>query len=210
MADVSFAMEAKSDQLNAVDIMGAEPVIQIREVRVQQGEQPVSIYYHGDNGRPWKPSKGMVRILAAAWGRESAEWIGKAAQIYMDPDVMYAGEKVGGIRIKALSDIPEKGLRCTLTINRKKREPYLVAWLDTSRPAYPEDKFAQALPAMGQAMQDGKMSLEQVIARCQKTGDLTADQLQRLEAEAPVHVDDEQEPDVTDSGAYQPKTEGEF
>ena len=34
MADVSFAMQAKSDQLNAVDIMGFEPILQIRDVHV--------------------------------------------------------------------------------------------------------------------------------------------------------------------------------
>lgn len=203
MTDVSFAMQAKSDQLNAADIMGVEPVICIRDVQVRQGDQPVSIFYNGDNNRPWKPSKGMIRILAAAWGTDSSQWVGKYAQLYMDPDVTYGGQKVGGIRIRALSDIDQRGMNCTITISRQKRQPYPVAWLDTSRPEYPEDKFAQALPAMGQAMQEGKMTLEQVVAQCQKTGDLTADQLKRLEDVAPVHVDGEEEP-------YQPKSEGEF
>lgn len=197
MTDVSFAMQAKSDQLNAADIMGAEPVICIRDVVVSQSEQPVVVYYHGDNNRPWKPSKGMIRILAAAWGTDSAAWVGKSAQVYMDPSVTYAGQAVGGIRIKALSDIPERGLSCTITLNRKKRQPYPVAHLDTSRPAYPADKFEQGLPAMQQAMQEGKMTLEQVVAHCQKTGDLSADQLARLESVAPVHVDDENEPQQT-------------
>lgn len=197
MTDVTFAMAANSNQLNAADIMGAEPVICIRDVVVSQSEQPVVIYYHGDNNRPWKPSKGMIRILAAAWGTDSAAWVGKSAQLYMDPSVTYAGQAVGGIRIKALSDIPERGLSCTITLNRKKRQPYPVAYLDTSRPAYPADKFEQGLPAMQQAMQEGKMTLEQVVAHCQKTGDLSADQLARLESVAPVHVDDENEPQQT-------------
>lgn len=198
MADVSFAMEAKSDQLNAVDIMGAEPVIHIRDVVVQKGDQPVSIYYHGDNNRPWKPSKGMVRILAAAWGRESSEWVGKSAKLYMDPSVRYAGKEVGGIRIRALSDIDKSGLTFTITLNRQQRVPYPVQWLDTNRPAYPDDKFNASFDSMAQMMRDGKMTLDQIIARCQQTGDLTADQLQRLESAAPVHVDDDELPDETE------------
>lgn len=198
MADVGFAMEAKSDQLNALDIAGYEPVIRIRAVDVRAGDQPVSVYYDGDNNRPWKPSKGMIRILAAAWGRDSDAWVGKYAQIYCDPDVIYAGQKVGGIRIRALSDIDQRGMTFTITINRKKREPYPVAWLNTERPAYPDDKFKAALPKMVETMQAGKMTLDQVIAHCQKTGDLTAEQLAQLEKSAPVHVDDESEmPETT-------------
>lgn len=193
MTDVGFAMEAKSDQLNAVDIMGYEPVIQVREVVVKQGDQPVSIYYHGDNNRPWRPSKGMIRILAAAWGRDSTQWVGKYAQIYMDPSVKYAGQEVGGIRIKALSDIDQRGMTCTITINRQKRQPYPVAWLDTKRPQYPQDKFEQGLPKMVEMMQSGDMTLDQVVARCQKTGDLSKDQLAALEQHAPVHVEEEGE-----------------
>ena len=196
MADVGFAMEAKSDQLNALDIAGYEPVIRIRGVTVAAGEQPVCVHYDGDNNRPWKPSKGMIRILAAAWGRDSDAWVGKFAQIYCDPSVIYAGQPVGGIRIRALSDIDKRGMTFTITINRKKREPYPVAWLDTQRPAYPDDKFMAALPKMVETMQAGKMTLEQVKAHCQKTGDLTAEQLAQLEQAAPVHVDDDAMPEA--------------
>ena len=197
MADVSLAMEAKSDQLNAMDIMGYEPVIRVRAVDVRDGEQPVSVYYDGDNNRPWKPSKGMIRILSAAWGRETDYWLGRSAQIYCDPTVVYAGQPVGGVRIRALSDIDKNGLTFILTINRKKREPYSVAWLDTQRPAYPADKFSAGLPKMAEAMKSGKMTLDQIIAHCQKTGDLSNDQLSQLEKSAPVNVDDDLMPDET-------------
>lgn len=201
MTDVSFAMQAKSDQLNSADIMGCEPVITIRAVNVHQGEQPISVYYHGDNNRPWKPSKGMVRILAAAWGTNSENWVGKSAQIYMDPSVTYGGQAVGGIRIKALSDIDKRGLNCTLAISRQKRQPYPVAWLDMSRPAYPEDQFAAALPKMEESLKSGKATLEKIVAYCQKTGDLSPDQLQRLEAVAPIHAEEGDDEAVTGTEA---------
>lgn len=193
MTDVSFAMQAKSDQLNAVDILGADRIIRVRDVRVVKSEQPVSVYFDGDNNRPWKPSKGMIRILGAAWGTDSTAWIGRSALIYCEPSVKYAGQEVGGIRIRALSDIPAAGLRATIAISKQKREPYPVQFLNTERPSYPADKFAAALPKMVSMMQSGEMSLQSIIAQCQKTGDLTAEQLGQLEQAAPIEVTDEEQ-----------------
>lgn len=190
MTDVTFALEAKSDQLNAVDIIAAERVIKIRDVKVQKGEQPVWVYFDGDNNRPWKPSKGMLRVLAGAWGQDSQAWIGKHAQLYFEPSVQYAGQAVGGIRIKALSDIDPKGMSFALTINRQKRIPYPVPLLVVNTTPYPPEKFDAGFGAMVDAMRGG-MTLQQVIARCQKTGTLSAEQLARLEAEAPIEVDGE-------------------
>ena len=193
MSDVSFALEAKSDQLNAVDIMGAEPVIRVRDVKVQKGDQPVWIYFDGDNNRPWKPSKGMLRLLAGAWGRDSKQWVGKYARLYFEPTVKYAGQDVGGIRIRALSDIDARGLTFALTINRQKREPYHVPLLVIETAEYPADRFAKALPVMSEKMRNGEMTLQQVIAQCQKTGRLTAEQLAQLEKAAPVEIHDDED-----------------
>jgi hypothetical protein len=192
MADVSQAMQAKSDQLNAVDIMGCEPIITIRDVVVRQGDQPVSIYFNGDNNRPWKPSKGMIRILAAAWGNESANWIGKSAQLYMDSSVIYAGKEVGGIRVRALSDINTNGMAFMLTLNRQKRVPYPVGYLSMELPTYPEDKFNAGFETMVSWMNEGK-SLEQIVAQCQRTGQLTEEQYKRLQEAAPVVADGDEE-----------------
>lgn len=193
MSDISFALEAKSDQLNAVDIMGVEPIIRIREVRVHKSEQPVSVYFDGDNNRPWKPSKGMLRILAGAWGRDSSLWVGRHAQIYFEPTVRYAGKDVGGIRIRALSDIEKRGLVFALTISKQKREPYHVPLLVVNSNNYPDDKFSQALPAMTKMMVDGKMTLQQVIAQCQKTGNLSEHQVRALEQAAPLEIDESEQ-----------------
>lgn len=191
MADISLAAQAKSNQLNAVDIMGCEPVITIREVNVRQGDQPVAVFYHGDNNRPWYPSKGMIRILMAGWGKESDNWVGKSVQIFMEPSVTFGGKAVGGIRVRAMSDIPQRGINATLTISRTKREPYPVQYLDMKRPEYPEDKFNAGFDAMASAMENKQMTLQQVIARCQQTGDLTESQLQRLTEAAPIEIDEE-------------------
>ena len=191
--DVSAAIEAKSDQLNAVDIMGYEPVIRIREVKVRTGEQPVSIYFDGDNNRPWKPSKGMLRLMVGAWGKDARNWIGKYAKLYFEKKVRYAGKEDGGIRLRALSDIPSHGLDLILTLNRQMRENYHVPLLVVEPDEYPEDKFQAGLSAMVESINSGKMTLQQVIAHCQKTGRLTESQLTRLQQSLPVVAEHEEE-----------------
>lgn len=191
MTDISQTLEAKSDQLNAVDIMGADLVITIKDVKVASNpQQPISVHFDGDNNRPWKPSKGMRRILASAWSTDSANWIGKKAQIFFEPSVVYAGQEVGGIRIKALSDIPKAGINCALTISRTKRQAYPVPLLVIEEKAYPDATFKKALPVMGEKMASGEMTLQAVIAQCQKTGTLSKEQLAELEKVAPVEVDE--------------------
>lgn len=195
MADISHALEAKSDQLNAVDIMGYEPVLKITGVDVKTGEQPISIRFEGDHGRPWKPSKGMSRILAVGWGVESDQWVGKRVQVYFEPSVVYAGKPVGGIRIRAMSDIPANGMATTIAINRGKREPCTIKHLEVKTQEYPQSKFEKALPKMKAAMESGEMTLQQVIAQCQKTGELSPSQVGQLESVAPVQIDDSNEAD---------------
>lgn len=191
MSDVTTALEAKSDQLNAVDIMGVEPVIKIREVQVKKGDQPISVFFDGDNNRPWKPSKGMLRILAGAWGRDSDVWVGRQVKIYFEPSVTYGGKEVGGIRVRALTDIDPKGVQFSLAISKQKREPYLVSLLLPVVKPYPAEQFEQLLPKMVKKMEEGQ-TLQQIIATCQKTGSLSEEQLKQLESHAPVIIDDDE------------------
>jgi len=190
MANFMQTLEAKSDQLNATDIMGIDLVIRIRDaVLTNSKDQPLSIYFEGDNNRPWKPSKGMRRVLAAGWGADTEGLIGKSVKLHFDASVKYAGKEVGGIRIKAMSDIDKRGIVVVEAINRQQRVPLHIEYLDTFQPAYPAEKFNAALPAMAAKMQKGEMTLQQVIAKCQQTGQLSQEQLAQLEAVAPVVVE---------------------
>ena len=194
MADISQALQAKSDQLNAMDIVGCEPVITIREVRYNPTapSQKIWIFYHGDNNKPWKPSVGMGRILAGGWGVDSDNWIGKSVKIFCEPSVVYAGKEVGGVHIRAMSDIPERGINLMLAVNRSKRVPFHVDFLSMTRPEYPQAKFKAAFDTMVKAMHKGA-TIEQIIAQCQNTGDLTEAQLKALQEAAPKSIDDESE-----------------
>jgi len=67
--DITQTTQAKSDQLNAVDLVGAPKTITVTKVSLVEGDQPVTINYRGDEGKPYKPCKGMRRALVAAWGK---------------------------------------------------------------------------------------------------------------------------------------------
>lgn len=192
MSDIGFALEAKSDQLNYDDIADTQVVITISEVRIMKGDQPVWVLFHGCNNRPWKPSKGMLRVLATAWGRNSADWVGKSAMLYGEKSVRWAGKEIGGIRIKALSNINQNGLSTMLTVSRGSRSEFRISYLNMERPKYPQDKFDKALVAMVKKISSGEMSIEQVVAQCQQTGDLTESQLSALENAIPVTVNEDE------------------
>lgn len=103
--DISAALVAKSDQLNASDLTGSPIVATIKAVRKGDATKPVIIDLEGMDGRPWKPSKGMLRVIAHAWKNESDVWIGRHVKLVNNPDVIYAGEKVGGVEVVAMSHI---------------------------------------------------------------------------------------------------------
>ena len=129
MANVSHAILAKSDQLNFDDFGGNNRIITITEVRVSMSEQPISIFYHDHNGKPWKPSKGMTRLICEAWGDESDNWIGKSIELYGDQSVKWAGKEIGGIRIHAMSNIDKNGLTAFIALSRGKRRKATIPLL---------------------------------------------------------------------------------
>lgn len=99
-------IEAKSDQLNAEDLIGGPRTVRVTDVRLMDSDdQPLSIYFEGDKGKPFKPCKTVRRLLVRAWGPDGAEYIGRSMTLYLDPEVKYGGLKVGGIRVSHVSHI---------------------------------------------------------------------------------------------------------
>lgn len=138
--DVTKAIEPKSDQLNADDLMTGPRTIKIRDVKVSPGkEQPVWIYYEGDNNKPWKPSKSGSRCLAMCWGADASRWIGLSCTIYRDPDILWGGAKVGGIMPSHVEGIsgPQTVM---LTKTRTSRKPTVIKPLEVTAPEKPTTK----------------------------------------------------------------------
>lgn len=134
MNDMSSVIIPKSDQINADDLIAGPLTITITEVEIRPGtEQPVTIRYVGDNGKPWRPCKSMSRVLVAAWGPDASKYAGRAVKLYRDPSVKWAGMEVGGIRISEMSDI-DKPMVLALTETKKTRKPYTVKPLVREQP----------------------------------------------------------------------------
>lgn len=123
--DIAPTTAPRSDQQNFDDYVAGPKVVTISDVRAGTTEQPVEIHLAEYPGRPYKPSKSMRRVLVAAWGAEASAYVGRRLELFGDPEVTFGRDKVGGIKIRALSDI-DGPLSVALTITRGKRAPFVV------------------------------------------------------------------------------------
>lgn len=132
--NMASAIIPKSDQLNSDDLIAGPITIKVTGVTIRGGqEQPVSIHYEGDNGKPYKSCKSMNRVLVTCWGADAKQYVGRSMTLYREPTVKWGGMEVGGIRISHLSDIPES-ITMALTATKGSRKPYTVRPLKASAP----------------------------------------------------------------------------
>lgn len=132
VTDLRPTIVPKSDQLNAEQLLGGPMTITVTGVKVSSNpEQPVSVHYEGEQGRPFRPCKTMRKLLVFAWGPDGNEWAGRSMTVYNDLSVKFGGDEVGGIRISHLSHIP-KAIEVSLTSTRGKKALYRVALLETT------------------------------------------------------------------------------
>jgi len=115
--DVRKSIEPKSDQLNADDLLTGPITVTIEGVRRGDREQPIVVEISGH--RPYKPCKSMRRVLIAAFSDDPKGWIGQQMTLFCDPNVTWAGVKVGGIRISHLSIDKPKTFLLTQTRGKK-------------------------------------------------------------------------------------------
>lgn len=145
--DITATLAPTSDQMNADDLIVGPRTITVTKVDVAlKSEQPVTIHFDGDNGRPWRPCKSMRRVLAEVWGPDSSRYVGRGITIFREPKAMFGGQQVGGIRLSHLSHI-NAPITVMLTASRGKRLPYKVLPLQAPSPAAPAPAAAAASPA---------------------------------------------------------------
>lgn len=126
MNDMRSVIVPKSDQINADDLLGGPMTITVTKVAIRPGtEQPVSINFEGDNGKPYKPCKSMARVMVHCWGPDANQYEGRSMTLYCDPKVLWGGMAVGGIRISHMTDI--KGTQVlALTATKGSKKPFTV------------------------------------------------------------------------------------
>jgi hypothetical protein len=158
--DITDTLAANSNQMNAADIMGVEPIVRIENVsRNNDPKQPLVVYITG-GFKPFLPCKTVRRILAQAWGADAGTWIGKWMKLYREPTVVYANEEVGGIRVKALSDFPGG----TVSVKERKTGKPAVYRIEKLTPPKEEPMdLATFRATIGHALKNG-WSREQIVA----------------------------------------------
>lgn len=144
-------LEAKSDQMNAVDFV--KPMV-FRVVKIDytpRDKQCISMHLEGCDGRPYKPCLSMRRGLVKVWGDELDLWAGKLIQLYCEPSVKWGGEATGGIRISAVSGISEP-FDLVVQLNKKQREIQTWDVLPDEQPVVKEFILTHHVSNINEAM----------------------------------------------------------
>lgn len=179
MDDISKTIVAKSDQLNACDLLGGPITVTVESVNVvKSADQPVSIRIGGDR-QPFKPCLSVRRILAKIWGVDSSEWIGRSMTLYCDESVVWAGEAAGGIRISHASHIDGQQ-RVTTRASKHKVMQYIVEPLVISLPAYTDEGISKNADNWKRSFYSGDSTPQRLIASIKRQYTLTSEQEKKI------------------------------
>jgi hypothetical protein len=122
--DLSQSIEARSDQINADDLIAGPVTYTVREVVQGKAEAPFDFLLN-ETERAYRPSKTMRRVIVAAWGSEAANYAGRRLTLYREPTIQFGGKTVGGIRISHMSHIDQR-VEVQAQVTRGKREKFTV------------------------------------------------------------------------------------
>lgn len=109
MINTQRAIQARSDQINADDIIPARPIDVVltglvRETDVNGNWQ---LEIETINSKLYRPSKGMATVLVQVLGEDESNWRGRVVRLFKDETVKFGRDNVGGVRISHISGIKE-------------------------------------------------------------------------------------------------------
>lgn len=181
MNDMTMTIIAKSDQINAADLIGNPRTVTVREVRIKAGDdQPVTIMIEGDK-KAFRPCMGVRRLFVRVWGPDASKYIGQSLTLFRDPSVTWAGKEEGGIRVSHMTGINSKIVEF-MRISRTATKPYEILPLIAEVRDLPKQRqTAEQWASDHRAQVDDAASLEalaEVMARGAKP-------MAKIEAEKP-------------------------
>lgn len=122
---MKVTIEKKTDQLNYEDFLGGVTrIVTVAGVKAGTKEQQYDVAIEGDD-RVWRPAVTVLKLLVAAWGDDATAWVGRRAELFGDPSIMFGRDRVGGIRVSRVSHI-DKPVIASLTETRGKRKSHTV------------------------------------------------------------------------------------
>lgn len=130
--EVRKSIVAKSDQLNSEDLIAGPITVTVTQVSRGDKKQPINVHIDGGH-QVYKPCKSMRRCLIAIWSDDSSKWVGQKLTLFTDPSVVYAGVKVGGLRISHMSGL-DNTRTLMLTKTRGEKAEVTILPLKTAPP----------------------------------------------------------------------------
>ena len=125
--DITDALAPTSDQLDAIELVNPRTfMIGTGSALGKRDNKTVAEIRFSDFPRVWRPSKGMLDVLASCWGTDAKQWVGHSVTVYNDPEVMFGRDKVGGIRISHLSHIDKARVVTIRASGAGRRQPWHV------------------------------------------------------------------------------------
>ena len=154
-SDMSSVIIAKSDQLNSDDLISGPITVTITSVAIRPGtEQPVSVFFDGDGGKPYKCCKSMARVMVHCWGPDANKYVGHSMTLYRDPKVLWGGMAVGGIRISHMSHL-DGAVTIALTATKGSKKLFTVQPMAEAG-APKKQTLSEWLTEVGSALADAK------------------------------------------------------
>jgi len=132
--NISKLRQSNSQQINADDILGAPVTVTITGAVEGTAEQPVLVSVAEVQGKTYRPSLTMRKVLGAVWGDETDVWIGRRLTLYRNPDIRFGGQVVGGLEISHMSGI-DRPVEVSVLEKRGKRKTFTVQPLPDVAPA---------------------------------------------------------------------------
>jgi len=161
--DLTESIQARSDQINADDLIQGPMTVTVREVIGGRAESPFD-FLLVETDRAYRPSKTMRRVIVAAWGPEAKEYSGRRLTLYREPSIKFGGQTVGGIRVSHMSHI-EQRVEVMLQVTRGKREKFVVEPLPELTPA---ERIAALRQEWKRATPERKAAIEAEVAGLEK------------------------------------------
>ena len=170
--DFSDSIKAKSDQLNADDLIGGPVVVQITSASRGESDQPLVLHLT-DGHQPWKPCKTSRRLLAACVGStRTSDIVGRWVRLYRNPSVLWAGKEVGGIRFDAISGI-QRTVTIALAEKRGQKVPHRVEVLQPQA----------STPPLGEVIRNAGATREHLDAWLASKGKPTTETISETDAD---------------------------
>ena len=135
MINMEKTITAKSDQLNADDLVGGAITITIQDIKAIESDkqQPIAIFYGDPDGKSYKPCKSMRKMLVAIWGKDGSQYVGRSMTLYRDPSVTWGGVAVGGIRISHMTHM-DSDTTIVLSASKTKKKAVKIQPLVIAEP----------------------------------------------------------------------------